>query len=231
MERQPIAGKWQVSPGIATRMGAPIIAIGMFSVMYLTNVPGLFAANELVRGLSAQSEGLGKNLEYFKQALARNSFGTQEIREQLVTVANRMTTLQGVDPSLRQEFYTLARTEMQKQIDRVPNDARFDLFMASLFDTYRQYPEAVPYLKKALELSPKKQDIYFILSSVIIFFALKFIRHRQKREGAIFLSYFLLYFVFRFFIEFTRPEHVFRKGLITLPQTISLAGFFLSREK
>jgi len=168
MERQPIAGKWQVSPGIATRMGAPIIAIGMFSVMYLTNVPGLFAANELVRGLSAQSEGLGKNLEYFKQALARNSFGTQEIREQLVTVANRMTTLQGVDPSLRQEFYTLARTEMQEQIDRVPNDARFDLFMASLFDTYRQYPEAVPYLKKALELSPKKQITLFEAGSNLL---------------------------------------------------------------
>src|SRR3989344_631019 len=166
-EVAPLLGRFVPSRGVIDRIVTPLILVAVIWVVYAINIRGILAAHDLVQALSFQESGIEVNLAQFKQALSRNSFGEQEVREQTVSAANQLASL-SVDPALKSEFFTFARTEMQKQIDRVPNDPRFDLFMASLLDTYQQYPDAIPYLKRALELSPKKQITLFEVGSNLL---------------------------------------------------------------
>ena len=163
----PLFGARTLDSGTANRVVAPALVVLMLFALYALNVKGLLVARDIVQGLKQQEGGLQVNLAQFEQALARDSFGAQEVREQLATVANRLASLDA-DPALKQQFFDLARAEMQKQIDAVPDDARFQLFMASLLDTWQQYDAAIPYLESALQLSPRKQVTFFEIGSNLL---------------------------------------------------------------
>src|ERR1035437_5356568 len=53
---------------------------------------------------------------------------------------------------------------MQEQIKETPYDARYQFFMGAFLDNMNQYQTALPYLQKAVELSPKKLTMMFELS-------------------------------------------------------------------
>ncbi len=148
------------------RVVAPAVIVLTLLSVYAFNIKGMLVARDLVQGLSqnidpaTNKSNLSINLAQFNQAIARNSFGMQEVREQLAQVASKINALD-VDQSVKNDFFTLARNEMQKQIDRVPSDTRFQLFMATLLDNWQKYQDAIPYLQKAIELSPNKQVTYF----------------------------------------------------------------------
>ena len=57
----------------------------------------------------------------------------------------------------------MAVDELVKQIESAPGDARLELFIASLLDSYQQYDDAAAHFKRAHELSPNKQTIRFAL--------------------------------------------------------------------
>src|SRR5258708_814939 len=50
-------------------------------------------------------------------------------------------------------------------ITESPNDARHPLFLGALLNTFGQHPEAIPYLQRAHELSPRKQTILYEIGS------------------------------------------------------------------
>ncbi len=166
-DKEPLLSLWRPKITLISHIVVPAILIVTLLLVYAVNAKGILGAYTLVRGLKSHAEGPKKNLEYFKKVIKLNSFGVQEAREQLTTVTNSIANT-SVDAALKQEFLVLAHDEMQKQIDRVPEDTRFYLFMASLLDTYRQYPAAVPYLRKALELSPRKQITLFETGSNLL---------------------------------------------------------------
>ncbi|MEK9182375.1 MAG: O-antigen ligase family protein [Patescibacteria group bacterium] len=138
----------------------PIIgALTLFS-FYFFNYKGYSASRALIQAMMPYSDGVGKNLEFFKKALAYGSFGDSEIREQLVQSSVRIAT-SDASPENKQAFFDFTVDQMKKQLTRTPDDARYHLFTGSMFTAFRQYDQGLKGLQKASELSPKKQSIRF----------------------------------------------------------------------
>lgn len=136
--------------------GMAVLAIAL---VWTVNVPSIRAANHLVYALSPSPNGVEQNLTLFKKALADGSFGSQEIREQLVSFAADVSTEPKVSTSTRAQFATFALEEMGKEVAVSPNDARLRIQYASAFETAGDQERSLEQLDEALRLSPKKQSI------------------------------------------------------------------------
>ncbi len=157
-----------VDLGTANRVLAPLVAVIFVFIIYYVNVPALLASSELITALSPNSGGPAQNLADCKQALAYHSLGDSEIREQLVQVTTQAISDPNVDPSVKNQFVALTRSEMDKQLSRTPQDARYWLFAGSFLASVGDYDNAIADLTKAHELSSNKQTILFSLVSAYL---------------------------------------------------------------
>jgi tetratricopeptide (TPR) repeat protein len=151
-----------IDTSLVNRMYAPALIALTLVVVYMVNAAPIAKAYTLLQAISVQSEGPTKNIELFKEAIAYRSFGTQEVREQLSQGTINIAGTQ-LDIETKQKFLDLGISELQKQIKLVPNDARFQIFLGTLYDAYGRYDEATPYIRKALELSPNKPSTMYQL--------------------------------------------------------------------
>lgn len=142
----------------------PVVIIALALVLYTVNIKGILTAQTLLQALQSQSEGPQKNLELYKTALSYGHLGSSETREQLIQAASQAADL-NISPELKQKFAALARDEMQKQIRAMPNDARYQVFMASFLNRTGDFDNAILYAERAIALSPKKQAMYFELAT------------------------------------------------------------------
>lgn len=146
---------------------APLVALGAVMVVSVSawgvNASAYVANRTLIQGLSPQQGGVAVNLEKFKEALAYESFGTQEVREHLSQTAAQVGGMNEVPGDMKKAFYDLAISEMQIQADQVPGSARFPFFLGILKDTFRDHEGAYAALMKSHENSPGKQAILFQL--------------------------------------------------------------------
>ncbi len=142
---------------------AVIAGIVTFAAVWWINIPALQANWTLLKAVAPQQAGVTKNLEYFKQAIAYGTMGTQEAREQIAQIS---VQVQGskLDNSIKQEFFNLATSEMKKQSAESPLDARFPLFLGSVLDAYGQHDAAAAAFQRAHELSPAKQSILYLMA-------------------------------------------------------------------
>jgi len=160
--------KWvnrlNVDSSMQNKVGIPvIIALTLFAV-YAFNVKGYLAGRTLLEALRPQPGGVTENYKYYEKALAYHSYGDAEIREQLVQAAlNALNS--SADVSVKQNYFNLAQSEMVKQINKTPDDARYQLFLGTFLSRYRLFDDAAVYLEKAIALSPRKQTIYFEVGS------------------------------------------------------------------
>ncbi|MDO8573101.1 MAG: O-antigen ligase family protein [bacterium] len=138
---------------------SPIAIIVTIFVLYFVNFHPLSANLDLIQALQKQSN-LGVNLDYFKKSIAHDSLGVSEAREQLTMAASRILT-SDADQTTKNDFVTLAMAELDKQIARTPDDARYQIFMGSFLNQIGNHDEALRYLKNAQILTPKKQQVYF----------------------------------------------------------------------
>lgn len=143
----------------------PSVVILTIALVYFVNVPAISANTTLIKAMSPQKEGPEKNLEYFKEVFAKNSFGESEAIEQLVTYASQVAGQNSVNPSVKENIYQLAKEKLDKKISEVPNDARYLVFAGSFYNRFGKYDEAIKYLERALLESPLKQTIHFELGS------------------------------------------------------------------
>jgi len=159
-----VSGKYgkAISEDLTYYVIAPILLVILGISLWYFNAKPLMANLTLIDSLRTQSGGLSANLESLKKALSYNSLGNSEIREQAISVATKIIGMK-VDAKIKQDFVDLAYTEVQKQVALAPNDARYQLFTGAFLDNLGQYQAALPYLKKAVELSPKKQTMIFEL--------------------------------------------------------------------
>lgn len=147
--------------GVMNIIVAPLIVIVVIFSLYFFNYKAIVTNYTLLDALKPQESGLSKNLELFEKALTYNSFGGQEVREQLSQVAFTISNVAEIPQDIKNSFILFTDKELQKQIELVPNDARHHLFYASFLDRNGRYDEAVAHYEKAIELSPNKQAIYF----------------------------------------------------------------------
>lgn len=156
----PLKGNVLVNPSVANFVLIPVIGAMTLYSFYFFNYKGYSASQTLIQAMTPYSEGVAKNIEFFKKALAYGSFGDSEIREQLVQSAVRVAT-SDTNLETKQAFFDLALTEMKNQLAKTPNDARYHLFTGSMLTAFKQYDQGYQGLKKASELSPNKQTIRF----------------------------------------------------------------------
>mgnify|MGYP001591101213 CR=1 FL=1 len=149
-----------INPSVANFAFVPVIAALTLFSFYFFNYKGYFASRTLIQAMMPYSDGMAKNLEFFKKALAYGSFGDSEIREQLVQSSVRIAT-SDASPETKQEFFDLTVEEMKKQLAKTPDDARYHLFTGSMLTAFKQYDQGLKGLQKASELSPNKQSIRF----------------------------------------------------------------------
>jgi len=149
-------------------MIAPAIVIVVAVSIYFVNVPAISANTTLIKSMVAQQNGgVEENLALFKQTFDYNSFGNSEALEQLIQVTSQISSSQ-VPETLKKQFYDLAKLKIEEKIKATPNDARYVAFAEGFFNRFGQYDEAIKYGTRAIELSPKKQAMYFELGTSYI---------------------------------------------------------------
>ncbi|MES2668677.1 MAG: O-antigen ligase family protein [Patescibacteria group bacterium] len=145
--------------GMAVGTAAAVVLA--IALIYMVNVPGIRAANNLVYALSLSPQDPQNGLTLYREALAADApFGRQEIREQLVSFATRASGEESIPVPLRSEIVLLAIEEMGKEVAASPNDARLRLQYASAFDAAGDLESSLAQIEEALLLSPRKQAIY-----------------------------------------------------------------------
>lgn len=153
---------WAASlPEKALPVIAVVAALLVWGAASWINSSALAQNRLLIQAISPHSEGISKNLEYIKKALAEGSVGTQEAREQLVQMATKVAGIPGVDVKTKQEFYDLAVAEITLQQEASPLDARPALFLGMLHDTFGKYAAGAKAFEHAHALSPTKQSILY----------------------------------------------------------------------
>jgi len=158
-----------------SRLAGPLVLIVLILSLYTLNIKHIVgnlaflgAINmrsvQEARTLEARDAALQKKLRLFQKSLESGFLGKMETREQLTQVASNLSTAP-ISQTVKQEFFTLARTEMRKQITETPENLRPRMFQASLFMQYRLFDEAIIELEETLQISDKKQDIHHLLAS------------------------------------------------------------------
>ena len=158
-EPVPAVEGYRVQQKIIESIAVPVVGVALVAGVYFVNVPGIQAAGDIIDGFVAQTpSGM---INAFETALSRNSFAGQEIREQLTQRTLQALRAEGLTEETRQRMLTLTETELLKQIEEKPGDARVHVFVSSFYRSIGDYENARAQLQRARELSPQKQQIIF----------------------------------------------------------------------
>ncbi len=155
---------------VAQMVLVPVVFLAMIFMIYTVNIKPLSANRTLLDAIaSSRDQKLTAEvaLANFNKALDLNTFGNPEIREQMFFNLNKFQA-DGVSSETRKAFQDEAVRQYEIQISETPNDTRYLLFFGSLLARLERFDDAVSVLEKALETSPKKQQIFFELGTAYI---------------------------------------------------------------
>lgn len=138
-------------------------AILTIGVVWGVNQRPLTANRLLLQAVAPQEGGVEKNLQAFKDSIALKTLGMQEAREQLAQQSAQVASASGISQDIKKAYYETAISEMQKQEEMSPLDARFPLFLGAVHGAFGDLASARTSYEKALTLSPAKQTIMFEL--------------------------------------------------------------------
>lgn len=104
-------------------------------------------------------------LQELKTSLGYKTFGNTEIRERLTDIASgalsQLATNSATVPDVVKDLNSLVASEYQAQLESTPNDARAFIFYGMYLQKINAYNAALPYIEKAISLSPTKQTFIF----------------------------------------------------------------------
>ncbi|OGF64176.1 hypothetical protein A2661_00320 [Candidatus Giovannonibacteria bacterium RIFCSPHIGHO2_01_FULL_45_24] len=146
------------------------IFIAVLFSLYFLNFKPLFANQRLLdalKGMATDSGNVDKVLADFDRVFELKTFGNGEAREQLAGYANKIAGF-NVPMELKVKAAQKAIVEMERQAAENPKDARAHLFLSALYLKIGRIDDALKTLTKARELSPQKQQIYFLLADANI---------------------------------------------------------------
>ena len=127
-------------------------------VVWRSNADALFANIAFRQAMLVEQRAPPQGLQDYEQALFHQSFGSQEIREQLAQDAISIVSL-GVDSDIKQQFFTLAKSQMQTELANAPLNAPGNFYLGVMCNNYGDYACANAALQAAHDLAPKKQAI------------------------------------------------------------------------
>ena len=163
-----------------------IIVFLLILSLYFLNVKPISANIALLKTLkdiSAQGQNVDVILSDFQKALSYNTFANQEIREQLSAYTNGVVA-SDLPQDLKIKAVSLATAELEKQTKETPDEVRAYIFLSSMYGNVGRHKDALAVIERALELSPKKQQIFFLLADTYLALG-----DGQKAYGAVKFAY------------------------------------------
>lgn len=154
----PMVQAFRVSKRGVVHIAAPLVAVLLLAVVYVVNVPSIRAAHDIIDALRANTPV--RAIEIYERALARNSFGGQEISEQASQLVSRILT-SGLSVEHYQEVLPRIEAMLQRQVEEKPYDARSRVFLANFYRAVGAFEPAFEQFSVARTLSPQKQHIIF----------------------------------------------------------------------
>lgn len=153
----PKLANLKVDKIVITQFATPVVALSLAIGIYLFHVPGMQAAADIIKAFRA-SDPLA-SLNYFKQALARDSFAYQEITEQLAQQTMNVMRNQQISEDIKAQFASTTEMELLSLAERKPGDARVHVFIGSYYRTLGELDKAAEQMALARQFSPLKQSI------------------------------------------------------------------------
>ena len=145
---------------------AVIIGAAFIFIIYAVNIPGLLASKTILNAFKAAGGGNAQGaFAEFQKAISYNSFGSMEAREHLSSFAMQVYGNPNLDKEFKDKVANYAIDELKKQNEQYPNDIREMIFLAAVYNKTQKYEKAVSLLNKAIEIAPKKQQLYFELGT------------------------------------------------------------------
>lgn len=154
--QNPILENRTIALWITQSVIVPVVLIGTLLLIWNVNVSNMLAARDLVYAASPSANPT-QNIALFRQALARSPFATQEIRERLIIYAVGQESAGRLPEEAKTALFTYARDEMNKELERAPQDARLRLQQSLLLRTFGDFEGARKEVALALAVSDKKQ--------------------------------------------------------------------------
>ncbi len=134
----------------------PVAAAFILIVILFVDMPGMSASTGLIKAISPSRQGIAGNIAAWKKEIAKPSFASQEVREQLLTFSMQVLRQKNIDIKSKQELASLAISQMKKEVASVPKDARLRFELAVGYATFGDYKDSLIQMNKAIALSPKK---------------------------------------------------------------------------
>lgn len=150
-----------------TNIALPVVGVILVAVIYFLNVPAILANTNLISAITPADISVPVRFDYYKKAISYNSFGSPEAREQLETAYANIVH-ENLPPDVQEKLTSYIQSQMEEQIKRTPDDARYELFAGSFFSATGKFKEALPHYKRSQALSPNKQQITFELAATYI---------------------------------------------------------------
>ncbi len=145
---------------------AVIIGAAFMFVIYIVNVPGILTSKTIINAFKIAGTGNAQGaFDLFQKAIAYNSFGSMEAREHLASFAMQIYGNPNLDKEFGDKVANYAIDELKKQNEQYPNDIREMIFLAAVYNKTQKYEEAISLLNRAIEIAPKKQQLYFELGT------------------------------------------------------------------
>ena len=148
---------------------AGVLCAPLILAVYFINLRPFFANLNLIKSLMAQSSDIPLAYEKLDKALSYNArLGTEEIRENLIRFSISAGGISELSSNFRDKILRRAIEEAQKTVAESPLDPRPQLFFGVILQKVGLSDQAIAAFNKALELSPKKQQIYFEIADIYI---------------------------------------------------------------
>ncbi len=149
--------KVKVDEAIIVQFATPVVGVLLIAVIYFAYAPGMAAAKDIIQAISSQSPEI--RLKELEQALSRDSFGRQEIVEQLSQNAVNIIRDPKVSAEAKQQWGSKAEEELLALAESKPGDARIHVFIGTFYRATNQLEKAAEQMALAHALSPQKQSI------------------------------------------------------------------------
>jgi len=144
-----------------------LVIIVLLGGLYYLNYKPYLTSIKLIQAIHPQTNPVD-GLEIFKELFALNTFGSGEALEQLIVRTPSVLASAGVSNEVKVQYVKLADEQIKKHMLIYSNDARSNLIFGTYLSNIGRSDEALFFLNKAKELSPKKQNILFELGSAYV---------------------------------------------------------------
>lgn len=145
----------------------PVFALAI----YFINIKSIFSNYYLLQALRDQRQGQSVAVIFddFKRFLAFSApLGRQEARELLSNFGSLVVSSGQIGPAFKSEVARRTIEEGKKSVEENILNPRPYLFLGNVYKAAGIEDEALRFFNKALELSPKKQQIYFEIADVYV---------------------------------------------------------------